>query len=138
MNRDTDFEKDILGHYINKERIEKAPEGFKENLMMQIMAERTPAAAERSVLSRAMVPAIYTVITLLLIIIAVVFATPSENLNFNQLTGFFSELNLKIPDLKISSLPAPGLPAVIIYVSVGFFLLTLFDNALSRLFRRGR
>lgn len=138
MSNINDMEKDILKRYINSESIEKAPEGFSEKVMGHIQTEKAPVAATRKSLSRILVPAIYVTITLCLILAAVIFAAPSDSLVFSTINKFFTGINLKMPELAVSSIPALSMPAIIVYVLVGFFLLTLFDGALNRLFRRGR
>lgn len=138
MSNINDMEKDLLKRYINRESIEKAPEGFSEKVMGRIQAEKAPVAATRTSLSRILVPAIYVMITLCLILAAVIFTAPSDSLVFSGINKFFSSIDLKMPEMAVSTIPALSIPAIIVYVSVGFFLLTLFDGALNRLFRRGR
>lgn len=129
-------ENDILGKYINPERIEKAPEGFTEKIMARIQVEREPVKITGKFRPNVLVPVISAVITLTLIVLAAIFYSPSENTLFSGIIKNTGNLNFNFPEIKMNIFSDFSLPALAIYIAIGFIVLTLFDRVLNRLFHR--
>lgn len=136
MNNSGKNEDDILGKYINPERIEKAPERFTEKVMARIQFERAPSRMSGKFMLSVLVPVISATITLALIVLAIFFSSPADNTVLSGLMKHFINLNLAIPKIKMDTITGFNLPAVVVYIAAGFFILTLFDTALNNLFHR--
>jgi hypothetical protein len=136
MTNSRQNENDILGKYINPGRIERAPEGLTEKIMTRIQVEKAPLRIHGKFPLNIMVPVISVMITLALIVLAVIFSSPSENTILSVIIKSIGNLKFTIPEIKINTLSGFSLPALVIYIAIGFFILTLFDKALNRLFRR--
>jgi hypothetical protein len=136
MNNSGKNENDILGKYINPERIEKAPERFTEKIMAHIQFERAPSRMPGKIPLSVLVPFISAIITLALIVLAIIFSSPADNTDLSGLMKHLINLNLAIPKIKMDSITGFSLPAVVAYIATGFFILTLFDTALKNLFHR--
>jgi hypothetical protein len=134
MNSKGKIENDILGKYIDREKIEKAPEGFTEKIMNRIEVEKSMAGAGYRVRANVLVPVFSIVIALVLIALAFIYSSPSDNQVNAGISAFFQ--NLKIPAIELPSIKPLSLPSVVIYISVGFLFLSLFDRVLNRLFHK--
>jgi hypothetical protein len=134
MNSKGNIENDILGKYINPEKIEKAPEGFTEKIMIRIQVEKSPAGVRYKVRANVMVPVISVIIALVFIVLAVFYSSPSDNQVITGIAALFH--NFKIPSIELPAIKPLSLPSVVVYISVGFLFLSLFDRALNRLFHR--
>jgi hypothetical protein len=136
MNNSDKNENDILGKYINPERIEKAPEEFTEKIMARIQVERAPSRMPGKIRLSVLVPVISATITVALIVLAIIFSSPSDNAVFSGIMKQFSNLNLAFPKIKMDAISGFSLPAIAVYIATGFLILTLFDTALNKLFHR--
>lgn len=128
-------DKDLLKEYITPGMSENAPEGFTDKVMTRILFEKAPD--EKSALwKRIRVPATVLTISLVLIIISIVFASPSD---IPYLTGIAKAMNgftLKLPAMDEGLFGNLKIPGILIYITVGILLLSLFDLGLKRLFQR--
>jgi hypothetical protein len=138
MNSSTHNENDILGKYINPERIEKAPEGMAEKIMTRIQLERAPLIITGRFRLNVVVPVMSAIITLTLVLFAVLFSSPSDNTVISGIIKSIRNLNFTIPEIKMDTFSGFSLPATVIYIVIGFFILTLFDRALNIMFNRRR
>jgi hypothetical protein len=136
MNNSGKNENDILGKYINPERIEKAPERFTEKIMDRIRFERAPSRMPGKIQLSVPVPVISVTITLALIVLAIIFSSPADNTVLSGLMKHIINLNLAIPKIKMDTITWFSLPAIAVYIAIGCFILTLFDTALNNLFHR--
>jgi hypothetical protein len=134
MNSKGNIKNDILGKYIDPEKIEKAPEGFTEKIMIRIQVEKSPAGVRYKVKANVMVPVISVIIALVFIVLAVIYSSPSDNQVITGIAGLFH--NFKIPSIELPAIKSLSLPSVVVYISVGFLFLSLFDRALNRLFHK--
>jgi multisubunit Na+/H+ antiporter MnhB subunit len=138
MNKSGKYEKDILPDYINRERIEKAPEGFTEKIMTRIQVESAPVRVKEKLQLNILVPLVSGIITIALIISAILFASPEKETTFSSVVKYFQNLRINIPEFRFGSFTRLNLPGWLIYLAVGLFVLTLFDRALYNLFYRER
>lgn len=136
MNNSGKIKNDILGKYINPERIEKAPERFTDKIMDRIRFERAPLKMPGKIRFGAPVPIISATITLALIVMAIIFSSPADNTVLSGLMKHFISLNPVITKIKMDTLTWFSLPAVAVYIAIGCFVLTLFDTGLKNLFYR--
>jgi multisubunit Na+/H+ antiporter MnhB subunit len=136
MNKSGKYEKDILADYINRERIEKAPEGFTEKIMTRIQVESTPERVKEKFRLNILVPLVSGIITVALVISAILFASPEKETTFSSVVKLLQNLQINIPEFRFGSFTGFNLPGWLIYLAVGLFVLTLFDRALYNLFHR--
>lgn len=134
MNDSNEFRDDLLKRYLNKESIEKAPEGFTERMMNQLMTEPayTPEKQARKPISA--IPLVSLIITIILILLAV-FAGKTEHAGTNiLLTGLLKSINISWP-VHIPDLSGFTVSDITVYVMSLSILLLVFDLALSKYFR---
>jgi hypothetical protein len=136
MTNSKQNESDILRKYINSERIEEAPEGFTEKVMARIQVQGAPVRITGKFRLNVLVPVISCIITLSLIVLTIIFSSPSDNSLFPDTTKFLRNLNLTLPEIKMDIFSGSSLPALVIYIAIGLIMLSLFDKALKRLFHK--
>jgi hypothetical protein len=135
MNKSNHTENDILGKYINPESIEKAPEGLTEKIMTRIQLGKAPLRTARQFRLNLVVPVIAILITLILIVLSVIFSSPSDITTLSEVTKYLRNLNFTVPGSGKETFSFISLPAIAVYITTGFFILTIFDRALNRFFR---
>jgi len=126
---------DPVSRFLNREMIEKAPEGFTSKVMTMIqveprLAQRSPAKRERS-----LVPFISAGVIILLILSAFLFPGGSDLIKFS-LADIIQELGLTLPSFDFSKFNIISLPGWIPYMIAGILILSVFDRALYGLFHR--
>ena len=134
MNERDEFRDDLVGKYLNRESIEKAPDGFTERMMNQLMTEPayTPEKQARKPISA--IPLVSLIITIILILLAV-FAGKTEHAGTNiLLTGLLKSINISWP-VHIPDLSGFTVSDITVYVMSLSILLLVFDLALSKYFR---
>lgn len=135
MNSQGNFKDDRLGEFIYPERIEKAPEGFTSKVMTRIHLESVPLKHEEKLRNRNLVPYISVAVTLLLIVATFLIPTDKSDSLSLILLEQFKNLKITLPAIDMSSYFSFSLPSIIIYVFIGILILSLFDIALSGIFR---
>ena len=138
MNDSGKNEIDILGMYIIPESMEKAPEGFTGNIMARIRYEKAPRRIPGQTRFSLMVPAVSLITALTLIVLTIIFASPSDNTILSGLVKNFAKLNFSLSKIKIDPVSGFNIPSVLIYIAIGFFILTVFDRALKRVFQKNQ
>jgi len=136
MNNKVNIENDILGRYLNREKIEKAPDGFSEKVMTLIRVEQSPVKIRSKFRTSLMVPLITAVITGGLILVSVLYSSPSESSVFAGIAEFFNDISISLPVIKLDKFQPFSLPSVVIYISIGFLGLSVFDRVLHRVFHK--
>jgi hypothetical protein len=136
MNSQEKYKEDLLREFINPERIEKAPEGFTSKVMTLINIESVPFKLAEQSHKRNLVPYISVAITLILIVST--FLIPSDKSDSFSLILLeqIKHIKITLPAFDLGSIFNFSLPAIIIYVFIGILILSLFDIALSVIFRR--
>jgi hypothetical protein len=127
---------DSLEKYISPDSIEKAPAGFTEKIMTRIHVESPPLAIKNIFRPGVVVPVSSAMIALTLIVLAIMFSSASENTLFSGLMKYISNLNFILPKIKMAAFSGFSLPVLVTYIATGFFILTLFDRVLNKLFRK--
>lgn len=135
MNSEKNIKDDLLRQYISPEKSEVAPVGFTSNVMFRVGSEIAPVAVKEHFLKRNLVPAVSALITLVLIILA--FLLPEDKSATSlYLLNILKNLELSLPKADLSGLSGLNLPSVTIYTIIGIACLTVFDKALSGIFKR--
>jgi hypothetical protein len=135
MNNEKDIKDDLLRRYISPEKIEEAPEGFTSKVMFRIGSEIAPVAFKERFWKKNLVPAVSALITLILIILA--FLLPEDKSATSlYLLNILTNIELSLPKADFSGLSNINLPSVTIYTIIAIACLTVFDKALSGIFKR--
>jgi len=135
MNNEKDIKDDLLRRYLNPEKIGEAPEGFTSKVMFRIGSEVAPVAVKEHFWKKNMVPVVSVLITMMLIILA--FLLPEDKSATSlYLLNILKNIELSLPKADLSGLSNITLPSVTIYTIIGIACLTIFDKALSGIFKR--
>ncbi len=138
MNSQSNYSDDLLRQYITPEKREEAPEGFTSKVMLGIRSETDPSGVTGYVWMKNIVPAVSALVTLLLIVAAYLIPdSQSETMDLPVLK-LLNNIKLSIPELDLSSVFKLTFPSVTLYVIIGIICLTVFDKALSGIFRRSQ
>lgn len=138
MNKSEEFNDDVLKRYINHEKIEKAPAGFTERLNIRLQSERVPVYARTSFLRNYRVPVISGLITISLIIAAVLLPSTDNDSLLYSLVKSMNDITIAFPKLNLQRFSFFTLPELTTYISLGIFLLSIFDRLLNTYFHRER
>jgi uncharacterized membrane protein YoaK (UPF0700 family) len=133
LDRDDDF---LLRQYLNPEKIEKAPEGFTSKVMAGVNLETVPAKTTSWLRSRSLVPAISAVVTLLLLVTAFLSRGNEPDSLTLQIANTIKDLKIALPEINFSSIFSFDIPVTVVYIFLAIIILTVFDRALFRIFRR--
>lgn len=135
MNNDSKLKDDLLRQYIRPEKIEEAPEGFTSKVMFRIGTEAAPVTVKEYFWKKHLIPLVSGIITLALIIFA--FLIP-ENQSGTTLPvlNLLKNIKVSLPEVDFSTFPSLNLPSVTVYTIIGIACLTIFDKALSGIFKR--
>jgi hypothetical protein len=136
MNNQEKHRDDLLSKYITSERIEKAPDGFTSKVMTGVRVEKSHVGAEEKSWKKNLVPVLSIVVTVLLIVSAYLIPSGKTDSIANPVMSLIKNLKLSFPDVNISSVFRLSLPSVMMYAIVGIIILTVFDRALSRVFKK--
>jgi hypothetical protein len=136
MNSQEREKEDPLRKYIHPERIERAPEGFTSNVMTRIRLETENVKVTGRVKNRSIIPAISAAITVLLVIAAVLIPGNQSDYIAKPLFDHLRSVKFSYPEVDITSLFSRSIPALLIYIFIGIFILSIFDRALYGLFHR--
>jgi hypothetical protein len=136
MNNQEKHTDDLLSKYITSERIEKAPDGFTSKVMTLVRLEKSHLVAEEKSWKKNLVPVLSIVVTVLLIVSAYLIPSGKTDSIANPVMSLIKNLKLSFPDVNISSVFRLSLPSVMMYAIVGIIILTVFDRALSRVFKK--
>jgi hypothetical protein len=136
MNNQKKFNEDPLLKYISREKIEDAPEGFTSKVMELVRKESARVAARESVWKINRVPVVSVLVILSLF--AVAFLMPDNQIDSISLPVLKLIKNLKfsLPEIDLSSLYRLTLPSVTFYTVIAIAFLTIFDKALSGIFKK--
>jgi hypothetical protein len=136
MNRQTEYNEDLLRQYINPVSIERAPEGFTSKTMTRIHIEARPVQVHYMLRMEKIVPLISAAVVAGLIIAAVLTPASETGTLGMSLLKKFQNIRLNLPELKFGELPDLNLPVWLVYIFIGIPILGLFDKVLSLLFKR--
>lgn len=136
MSRQETGNRDLLKKYINREMIEKAPEGFTSKSMTRIHIENEISSPASRFLNRNKVPIISLVITAILIVAVILLPSGGTDYAGFVLMEKIPVLKLSMPDFRFISFPDPVLPGWVLYASVSVILLTLLDRAIIGILNR--
>lgn len=136
MSRQETGSRDLLKKYINREMIEKAPEGFTSKSMTRIHIENEISSSASRFLNRNRVPIISLVITAILIIAVIFLPSGGKDYAGFVLMEKLPVLKLTMPDFRFPAFPDPVLPGWVLYASASVILLALLDRAILGILSR--
>jgi hypothetical protein len=134
MKKAEEREKDLLGRFMNPEGIEKTSEGFNEKVMSAVRVASLSTVRRKERATDKIVPVAVIVVLLALVIISLITGQDDKSLAGTEFSKIFQQLaHLQI---KAPSLPGLDLPGLAVYISVGIFVLWIFDLLLGKVFYR--
>jgi hypothetical protein len=136
MDRQDQYDEDLLRRFINPKRIEKAPEGFTSKTLTRIQIETQTAKLNKGFFVKNRVPLISAAITAGLIIIATLIPTDNADSVGSAIWQYFQNIEFTLPDIKNTYLQNLSIPGWITYAVTALFLLAFFDRALFGIFHK--
>jgi hypothetical protein len=138
MNKQKEFEDDILARYITPGKIEKAPEGITGRVMSRIRMEKIPESAGKSFLLIHKIPVISFLIILGLISAAVIVSSTGKQSPLVPALKPLVDLVNELPKFNFGKISGITIPVWSVYTMIGIFFLFIFDLALGTFFGRER
>lgn len=138
MNKQDQYDEDLMRKFLNPERIEKAPEGFTSKTLTRIQIETQTVRVRNGFFVRNRVPLISTLITAGLIIAAILIPANETDSVGSAVWKLFRDLEFSLPRINNTYLDNLNLPGWINYAVIALFLLAFFDKALFGIFHRER
>jgi len=126
---------DPVSNFLNREMIEKAPEGFTSKVMTMIQVEPRPAQRSPAKRERSVVPYISAGVIILLTLSTFILPGGNDLIKF-PLPDIMRELGLTFPSFDFSKFNIISLPGWVPYMIAGILILSVFDRALYGLFHR--
>lgn len=139
MNINEINDEKLLEKFLNRETIEKAPEGFVSKTLTRIRIEAAPQ--KKSFLVRNRVPAISAIVISVLITAAAFVPSQSSGNAFSGITEYLRLPGSLIPvfsEIRIPEITIPGItiPEWLPYAMTAMLLFGLVDRVLLRIFHR--
>jgi hypothetical protein len=136
MDKQGKYTEDRLSHYINPERIEKAPEGFTNKVMSLIEKEEAPVKVSIIFKRRTLVPYVFSGFIIVLVSVALFLpGAESKTLSIPALEVIRS-IKINLPEFDLGSLLSINIPSVMLYGLSGILLLSFLDKALYGVFHK--
>jgi hypothetical protein len=136
MNRQEQYDEDLLRNYLNPEKIERAPEGFTSKTLTRIQIETQSKKGIKTFLVRNRVPLISVVVTAGLIFIALMLPSKETDVVGSAILKFFRNIEFTLPQIRLTDLKDLNLPGWISYAYLVILLLAFIDWALFGVFHR--
>ena len=124
----------LLEKYLNRETIEKAPEGFVSKTLTRIRIET--ATEKKSFLVRNRVPVISAIVISILIAAAALVPSQGSETVFSRIAEYISTPGSFLPDLSDIRIPEIIIPEWLPYAMTAILLFGFVDRALFRIFHR--
>jgi hypothetical protein len=138
MNKQDQYDEDLLRKVINPERIEKAPEGFTSKTLTRIQIDAQAAEVKRGFFIKNRVPLISAVITIGLIIAAIMVPTNENDSVGSAIWKYFQSIEFTLPGINNTYFQNLNMPSWISFAIIGIFVLGFFDRALFGIFHKER
>jgi hypothetical protein len=136
MNKQEQYNEDLLRKLINPERIEKAPEGFTSKTMTRIHIENQSERVKNGFFAKNRVPLISAAITIGLTIAAVMVPANETGSAGSAIWKYFESIKFTLPGINNIYLQNLNIPGWISFAIIGIFLLGFFDRALLGIFHK--
>jgi hypothetical protein len=138
MNRQEQYDEDLLRKYINPEKIERASEGFTSKTLTRIQIEAQSKDGLKSFFVRHRVPLISAVITAGLIVAAVLIPIKENDVVGSAILKFFQNIEITLPQIKLTNFRDLNLPSWVSYTYLVILLLAFIDWTLWGVFHKQR
>lgn len=136
MNKQDQFDEDLLRKFINPERIEKAPDGFTSKTLTRIRIEAQSVHVKIGFFVRNRVPLISAVITIGLIIASIMIPANETSTVGSAIWKYFQSIEFTLPGINDTYFQSLNIPSWISFAIIGVFLLGFFDRALFGIFHK--
>jgi hypothetical protein len=136
MNKQEQYNEDLLRKFINPERIEKAPEGFTSKTMTRIQIENQSERVKNGFFAKNRVPLISAATTIGLTIAAIMVPANETGSVGSAIWKYFQNIEFTLPKINNTYFQDLTLPGWISYAIAGIFLLGFFDRVLFGIFHK--
>jgi hypothetical protein len=136
MNKQEQYEEDLLRKFINPERIEKAPVGFTPKTMARIQIETQEARLKPGFFAKNRVPLISAAIVTGFFVIAVLVPASNGDYVGSAFWKYMQNIKINLPGISNAIFKDSILPGWMIYALAAFLLLAFFDKALFGFFHK--
>lgn len=136
MNKQDQYDEDLLRKFINPERIEKAPEGFTSKTLTRIQIENQSEKVKNGFFARNRVPLISAIITIGLTIAAIMVPANETGSVGSAIWKYFQSIEFTLPGITNTYFQNLNIPSWISFAIIGIFLLGFFDRALYGIFHK--
>jgi hypothetical protein len=136
MNKQEQYEEDLLRKFINPERIEKAPVGFTPKTMARIQIETQEARLKPGFFAKNRVPLISAAIIAGFIVIAVLVPANDADSVGSVFWQYMQNIKITLPGIRDTVFKDSIIPGWMIYALAAFPLLAFLDKALFGFFHK--
>jgi hypothetical protein len=138
MNKQDQYDEDLLRKFINPERIEKAPEGFTSKTLTRIQIENQSEKVKNGFFAKNRVPLISAIITIGLTTAAIMVPANETGSVGSAIWKYFQSIEFTLPGINNTYFQNLNIPSWISFAIIGIFLLGFFDRALYGIFHKER
>ena len=136
MNKQEQYEEDLLRKFMNPGKIEKAPEGFTSKTLTRIQIEAQSSGLKKGFFVKNRMPLISAAVTAGFIIIAVFIPSGNTDSAGSAIWQNIRSIELALPQISNDYIQNLTLPGWIPYAVTAFLLLGFIDRVLSGFFNR--
>jgi hypothetical protein len=138
MNKQDQYDEDLLRKFINPERIEKAPEGFTSKTLTRIQIENQSEKVKNGFFAKNRVPLISAIITISLTTAAIMVPANETGSVGSAIWKYFQSIEFTLPGINNTYFQNLNIPSWISFAIIGIFLLGFFDRVLYGIFHKER
>jgi hypothetical protein len=138
MNKQDQYEEDLLRKFVNPERIEKAPEGFTSKTLTRIQIGSQSEKVKNGFFAKNRVPFISAIITVGLIIAAIMVPANETGSVGSAIWKYLQSIEFNLPGINNTYFRNFNIPSWLSFAFIGIFLLGFFDRALFGIFHKER
>jgi|WetSurMetagenome_2_1015567.scaffolds.fasta_scaffold440033_2 hypothetical protein len=136
MKRSTDPNEDLIREYLNPETIEKAPDGLSQKIIFRIQAQEKIAPVRQTLWKKYSVLFVSGSITLIFIILSLILPRAGEDTFILPAINSLISYSDLIQKFSMDLFSGLRIPALLKYLALVIFMLTLLDFVLDFVFHR--
>lgn len=136
MNKQDQYDEDLLKKFLNPGKVENAPAGFTSKTFARIQIELGENKLRQGYFARNRIPVISALVVAVLITTAIFIPANQDNNIFRVFGQFINGLRIELPSIDFTLIHKTAAPGWLLYAIGALFLLFFFDKALSGIFHR--
>ncbi len=138
MKRSADPNEDLIRGFLNLETIEKAPDGLSQKIMFRIQAQEKISPVRQTLWKKYSVLFVSGSITLIFIILTLILPRGGEDTIILPAVNSLISYTDLIQKFSLDLFSGFRIPALLTYIAMVIFMLTLLDYILDLVFHRRR